>query len=63
LINYISLLLNNKELPAESRDHYLTGKCGDTREFHLGGDLLVVYIKTDKELILIRIGTHSQLFK
>ncbi|GAX87002.1 mRNA interferase YafQ [Lebetimonas natsushimae] len=62
-INYISLLLNNKELPAEARDHFLTGEWSDTREFHVGGDLLVIYIKTDKDLILIRIGTHSQLFK
>jgi len=62
-VNYISLLLNNQELPMEAKDHSLTGEWNDTREFHIGGDLLVIYIKTNEELILIRIGTHSQLFK
>jgi len=56
-------LLPNQELPPEARDHSLTGEWSDIREFHIGGDLLVIYIKTDEELILIRIGTHSQLFK
>jgi len=61
-VNYISLLYN-QELPMEVKEHSLTGEWSDTREFHIGGDLLVIYIKTNEELILIRIGTHSQLFK
>jgi mRNA interferase YafQ len=62
-ITYISLLVDNKDLPTEARDHFLTGEWTDTKEFHLGGDLLVIYFKTTEELTLIRIGTHSQLFK
>ena len=39
LFMYISLLLNQEELPGESRDHNLTGNYKDTREFHISGDL------------------------
>jgi mRNA interferase YafQ len=33
------------------------------KEFHLGGNLLIIYFKATEELTLIRIGIHSQLFK
>ncbi|RLA58341.1 MAG: type II toxin-antitoxin system mRNA interferase toxin, RelE/StbE family [Epsilonproteobacteria bacterium] len=62
-IIYIALLLKGEELPEESRDHLLKGEWQGYREFHLGGDLLLVYVIKDDSLILIRIGTHSQLFK
>jgi mRNA interferase YafQ len=61
----ISLLLNQETLPKELKDHNLKGEWQDTREFHLSGDLLVIY-QIDEEnqiLKLLRIGTHSQLFK
>jgi mRNA interferase YafQ len=60
---YISKLLNAEELPSEARDHFLTGEWKDTKEFHIGGDLLVIYMIDDTSLKLIRIGTHSQLFR
>lgn len=60
---YISLLLNEDELPSESRNHSLLGEYKDTREFHISGDLLVIYRIEGKILQLLRIGTHSQLFK
>ena len=63
LFLYISLLLNEEDLPAESRDHNLTGNYQDTREFHISGDLLVVYRIEENTLELLRLGTHSQLFK
>ena len=63
LFMYISLILNEKELPGESKDHNLTGNYKDTREFHVSGDLLVVYRIEDNTLELLRLGTHSQLFK
>ena len=65
LFSYISLLLNNKELPKEARNHSLLGEWSDTMEFHISGDLLVIYRKDEnlKEIQLLRIGTHSQLFK
>jgi mRNA interferase YafQ len=63
LFMMISLLLNEEELPAQARDHALTGEFRDTREFHLGGDLLVIYRLEETTLQLLRLGTHSQLFK
>jgi len=63
LFIYISLLLNRDELPAEAKDHDLTGNYKDIREFHISGDLLVMYRIEEKTLELLRIGTHSQLFK
>ncbi|WP_368031408.1 type II toxin-antitoxin system YafQ family toxin [Arcobacter sp. s6] len=59
----MSLLLKNEELPQEARDHFLTGDGKDTKEFHISGDLLVIYMINDNTLQLLRIGTHSQLFK
>ena len=63
LFMYISLLLNDEELPYEARDHSLQGEYKDTREFHISGDLLIIYRTIDNTLELLRIGTHSQLFK
>ena len=63
LFLYISTLLNEEELPVESRDHYLSGEYKDTREFHISSDLLVIYRIGSNTLELLRIGTHSQLFK
>ncbi len=62
-VHYLHLLMQNKELPPEAKDHSLKGEYKDTREFHLGGDMLVIYMVTEDEVILIRLGTHAQLFK
>jgi mRNA interferase YafQ len=61
-IIFLAKLLNKEELPNEAIDHPLTGDYKDTRELHINGDLLLIYFTTDTELVLIRIGTHSQLF-
>jgi len=62
-IRYISLLLEGKPLPPEAKDHPLIGDWKDFREFHLGGDLLVIYKVEGRDLILVRIGSHNQLFE
>ena len=62
-ISYLATLLNEENLPVEARDHSLIGEYKDTREFHISGDLLIIYFTTKTELVLIRIGTHSQLFE
>jgi mRNA interferase YafQ len=63
LFLFVSLLLEERELPAEARDHALSGNYKDTREFHISGDLLIVYRIEGNVLELLRLGTHSQLFK
>jgi len=62
-IQYLALLLDSKELPNEASDHPLKGEWMDFREFHISGDLLVIY-QIEKDVIkLVRIGSHNQLFK
>jgi len=62
-IKYLSCLLENEALPSEAKDHSLMGEYKGFREFHLGGDMLMIYTIVDDTLYLQRIGTHSQLFK
>ena len=62
-IKYLSILLDGKKLPFEARDHHLIGNFSGFKEFHIGGDLVVIYRIEDDILRLTRIGTHSQLFK
>ncbi len=62
-VKYLSLLLEDKALLLEARDHSLIGNYSSFREFHIGGDLLVVYYIEDDIIRLTRIGTHSQIFK
>ncbi|HRF56118.1 MAG TPA: type II toxin-antitoxin system mRNA interferase toxin, RelE/StbE family [Campylobacterales bacterium] len=40
----------------------MDGEWSDFREFHIGGNLLVIYKIQGKTLNLLRIGSHSQLF-
>ena len=63
LFIYISLILHDEKLPMQALDHELKGEYKDTREFHISGDLLVIYRIKNRTLELLRIGTHSQLFK
>jgi len=63
LFIYISLILNKEELPSQSRDHKLTGNYKDIGEFHISGDLLVLYRVEEHTLELLRVGTHAQLFR
>lgn len=45
------------------RDHALAGGYAGSRECHVEPDWLLTYEATDDEVVLIRTGTHSDLFK
>jgi mRNA interferase YafQ len=64
-IKFANILIKGESLPSESKDHSLLGEYQDCRELHIGGDMLIIYLIDSKadETILLRIGTHSQLFK
>jgi mRNA interferase YafQ len=62
-IDYSSKLKSNISLPEEARDHELKGDYNDYREFHLGGDMLIIYKINVQKIEFFRMGTHSQLFK
>ncbi len=55
-------LLNDIKLAEKYRDHALTGNLVGFRDCHIKPDLVLIYEKPDDStLVLIRIGTHSQL--
>ncbi|RLT40353.1 MAG: type II toxin-antitoxin system YafQ family toxin [Chloroflexi bacterium] len=58
----IQQLLEAQELAMHYRDHALVGQYKGTRECHIAPDWLLIYEVTDTEIILIRTGTHSDLF-
>ena len=62
-IVYLSKLIQSQVLPKEALDHPLKGEYQECREFHISGDLLIIYFIKEDTLNLIRIGSHSQLFK
>ncbi len=60
----INKLLNDEILEAKYKDHKLVGKYAGFRECHIKPDLLLIYKKENRTLILvcIAIGSHSDLF-
>lgn len=62
-IIYISRLIEGNILPSEARNHSLKGIYDGYHEFHISGDVLVIYKIKNDELWLIRMGSHSELFK
>ncbi len=59
----VRTLQNNETLSPNFQPHKLKGKFKQFEECHLKPDLLLVYLKIDNKLKLIRIGSHSELFK
>ena len=55
-------LAEGEELPETFRDHALIGNYHDCRECHLAGDWLLIYQRDSENLVLIRTGSHSELF-
>ena len=66
LENIVTLLCEEKDLPAENRDHALVNSRNykNMRECHIDPDWLLVYQISKEALILklIRTGSHSDLF-
>lgn len=58
----IEALCARTPLPPTFRDHPLKGEWKSYRDCHVVPDWLVIYRKTETELILARTGTHSDLF-
>ena len=58
----IDYLVQKIELPEKYKDHQLIGNYLGSRECHLEPDWLLIYWIEGDVLILIRLGTHSDLF-
>lgn len=54
-----------KGIPVEMRPHQLKGVYSDNWECHIKPDLLIIWIQIEnpKEIKLVRVGSHSELFK
>lgn len=59
----LTLLIEQKPLPASYSDHPLKGDWQGYRDLHLEADWLLLYRVVGAELQLARTGTHSDLFK
>lgn len=61
------LIQDQGPLPAQYADHPLKGEWADCRDCHIRGDWVLIYRivegKDGEEVIFIRTGTHSELFK
>ena len=58
----ISALQRDTPLPPSARPHPLHGKWSGCWDCHVGGDWVLIYELTEREVILHRTGTHADLF-
>jgi mRNA interferase YafQ len=59
----VALLLSDRVLPENRRDHALSGDWAGYRECHVKPDLLPIYRQPDADTLrLARLGSHSDLF-
>ncbi len=62
LIAAVELLAEEGTLPSAYRPHKLSGERSGVWECHIESDWLLIYAVTDEEVLLIRTGTHADLF-
>ena len=55
-------LQEERPIPENCRPHFLTGQYKGCMECHVGGDFLLVWIDA-AAVTLVRLGSHSELFK
>ncbi|MBI3236269.1 MAG: type II toxin-antitoxin system YafQ family toxin [Chlamydiales bacterium] len=62
LLEIIRLLQNEEKIPEKHRLHTLSGNFKNCYELHIEPDWLLIFRMTDDSIILLRTGTHSDLF-
>ncbi|MBI5003778.1 type II toxin-antitoxin system YafQ family toxin [Candidatus Kaiserbacteria bacterium] len=63
LFRIIEILQNDGRLPISFRPHKLHGEWARYWECHVGNDWLLVYAVTDREVVLYRTGSHTDIFE
>jgi mRNA interferase YafQ len=58
----VNLLQEQQSLPAHCRPHPLRGDWAGHWDCHVEPDWLLLYRLTGKELVLVRTGSHTELF-
>lgn len=60
----LRMLRDEQPIPREYRPHRLAGEYKDCMECHIEGDFLLIWIDETREQIgVLRLGSHSELFK
>jgi len=59
----LKVLVRGEKLASKYRDHVLVGQYKGTRECHIEPDWLLIYELAESEIVLIRTGSHSDLFR
>ena len=62
LLAVIGVLAHEQPLGEKFRDHALVGNYAGCRECHIRPDWLLIYQATETDLLLMRTGSHSELF-
>lgn len=63
LFAVVEMLARTGSLPAEFRSHRLAGRWNDFSECHIESDWLLIYQVSDSEVLLVRTGSHADLFE
>ncbi len=58
----VEALLAGEDLPARHRPHRLAGRWGGHWECHIEPDWLLIWTYRGDTLVLVRAGTHADLF-
>lgn len=60
----LNIIASGKQLPEKYRNHKLKGEFAKCFECHLKSDVLLIYKinKQEVSILLLRIGSHSDLF-
>ena len=62
LLEVLKLLANEQPIPKENKPHFLKGNYKGCMECHIEDDFLLIWI--DDDIVeLVRLGSHSELFK
>ena len=64
LLLILRKLENGEAIPQQYRPHMLTGNYKDCMECHIEGDFLLIWFDDEHNAIeLLRLGSHSELFR
>ena len=63
MIDVMHHLLNGKNLPEKYKDHALSGNWKGFRDCHIKNDLVLICHVNNEGLTLVRLNTHSEVFR
>ncbi|MBF0144996.1 MAG: type II toxin-antitoxin system YafQ family toxin [Magnetococcales bacterium] len=62
LIDIVDKLVESKPIPERNKAHHLDGDMAPLWECHIEPDWLLIWDEDENEVILVRTGSHSDLF-